>query len=154
MRLPLTTAVVFIIAAAFSQASTAKKATKSDKPVISLSEMGVDFGAAELGRYAKLGLSEDQKKEALSVVRVRKPKIEKLCGRMTKTLAMSENDLVEKKAKVEALTKIQAEFKTMQNEIITSLHALVTKEQMAKLVAMKKEEARKQAKEKQRSRPS
>ena len=123
-----------------AQASVSKKAAEPNEKLTTLSEMGIDFGAAELGRYAKLGLSEKQKKEALEVVRDRKPKIEKLCQRMTEVLAMSEANLDEKRAKEKALTKIQGGFKAMQEEIINKLHALVTEEQMEQLVAMKKRE--------------
>ena len=109
-----------------SLAAMAEPPKENEEKVTTLSEMGIDFGAAELGRYAKLGLSDEQKREALDVVKGRKPKIEKLCDRMTEVLEMQESTLEEKKAKERELTKVQSSFKAMQKEIISKLHELVT----------------------------
>jgi len=119
-----------------------------------LSQMGIDFGAAELGRFAELGLSEDQKRDALKVVRGRKPKIEKLCAQMTEALKMKETELKEKKAKEIELAKILKEFKTIQSEIMGGLQAIITKEQKVKLDAIKKIEEQKKLESKAKARPT
>ena len=106
-----------------------------------LSRLGIDFGAAELGRFADLSLNESQKRAALKVVRDQKPKIEKLCGRMTSALKMSEFQSAEKEAKELELSSVLDEFKRIQVEIIDGLHAIVTAEQMVRLEAMKEREA-------------
>ena len=107
-----------------------------------LSKLGIDFGAAELGRFAKLGLSDAQKRATLKVVRDQKEEIEKLCGKMTLALGMSENAPAEKKKKDVAISEVVAGFKSVQSEIMEGLHAIITEEQMAKLDAIKKREKR------------
>lgn len=129
-------------------AATKPEVAKDEKEAdcSTLSELGIDFGAAELERFTELGLSEAQKKQALVVVRDRHEKIEELCGRMTEALALDEGSPKKKKAKEAALAEIVGEFRQVQERIITGLHAILTEDQMGKLVAMKKREA--EAKEK------
>ncbi len=118
--------------------------TKKEQNRSTLSELGIDFGAAELVRYTELDLSKEQKKQALTVVKTRKPRIENLCTRMTKALAMDESTLELKRVKEAELATILEQFKAVQVEIIKGLHALVTKEQMAKLEEIKKAERKKE----------
>jgi hypothetical protein len=107
-----------------------------------LSRLGIDFGAAELLRYTEIGLSEKQKRAALRVVRGQKPKIEKLCKRMTVALGMKETDQADKRMKNAELAEIVEEFTLVQGEIMDGLHALVSEEQMTKLNAIKQREKR------------
>jgi hypothetical protein len=111
-----------------------------------LSSLGIDFGAAELGRYAELGLSEEQKQEALRVMRERKPTIEKLCTRMTKALVMAEATVEAKEAKAGELQAIVEQFRLVQSKIMTGLHAVLTPEQTERLEAIKKQERQVEAK--------
>ncbi|MFT5407720.1 MAG: hypothetical protein ACI9NC_000425 [Verrucomicrobiales bacterium] len=130
---------VLVLGSSLSASATLPaKQSKKEKQCSTLSELGIDFGAAELGRYAELGLSDAQKKQALMVVRDRRPGIEKLCARMTKALKMDEATLEGKRMKEIELAAILKGFKSVQSEIIGGLHALVTKKQMAKLKEIKK----------------
>lgn len=119
-----------------------------------LSRLGIDFGAAELVRYTKIGLSENQKRAALRVVRGQKPKIEKLCKRMTLALGMKETGQADKRMKDAELAEIVEEFNQVQAEIMEGLHALVTEEQMTKLNAIKEREKRLELDARAESRPA
>lgn len=131
-------------AADHSEKAPKTKPTKA-KSQSTLSSLGIDFGAAELGRFTELGLSGEQKQQALLVVRERSPHIEKLCGRMTKALKMDEASLPKKQAKQVELEAIVKQFKLVQSEILSGLHAIVTPDQMTKLEAIKKREAKSRA---------
>ena len=113
-----------------------------------LSELGIDFGAAELERFTKLGLADKQKREALRVVKSCKPRIDKLCARMEVALKMDETNTDKKRLKEVELAAMVEKFKGVQEEIMTGLHALLTREQVAKLDAIKKREREEAAKKK------
>lgn len=113
-----------------------------------LSSLGIDFGAAELLRYTKLGLSGAQKQRALGVVREVKPTIDRLCERMTRALEMDESSPVAKQAKQEELEAVVDRFKRVQDEIMSGLQAIITPEQGAKLHEIKRHEQDLQARAK------
>ena len=140
-----------VIASPFTARGANDKLDPDPKPISTLSKLGIDFGAAELGRFAKLGLSEDQKREVLKVMRHQKPQIDELCGKMTVALKMKESGLEDKQAKEAELVKIVAAFRKVQTDIMTGLHGIVTPEQMTKLKAIKTKE--KQAKSKSKPEP-
>jgi hypothetical protein len=118
-----------------------------------LSELGIDFGAAELGCYVELELSGEQKKQTLSIVRERRPRIEKLCARMMAALKMVEVSQGEKKVKEDKLAEILEDFKSVHSEIMTELHAVLTRDQVVKLDVIKKLERRNEL-EKKAKRPA
>ncbi len=131
-----------------SKEPTGKESPKKEEDCSTLSEMGIDFGAAELGRFAELGLSDKQKRQALGVVQNCKPKIENLCERMTEALGMNDASLEKKKSKEKEITAVVAEFESLQKQIMTGLHAILTKDQMTELAAMRMRERLEEAKAK------
>ena len=124
-----------------ADAAEDKRSSAAGRPS-TLSELGIDFGAAELERFSELGLSEQQKRDTLKVVRGQKSKIDELCQRMTRALKMKESQPAERRAKQEELKEIVTEFKGIQSTIIAGLHSVVTDEQMTKLKAIKAREKR------------
>ncbi|MGI9241310.1 MAG: hypothetical protein ACR2RV_10945 [Verrucomicrobiales bacterium] len=119
------------------------KTSKSSSVVESqptLSALGIDFGAAELLRFTELDLSGEQKEKAVHVVRCRRPEIDQLCDRMTRALGMDESTGEAKVAKREALQTVVEDFKQVQSEIVSGLHALITAEQGERLQRIKQRE--------------
>lgn len=105
-----------------------------------LSKLGIDFGAAELGRFAELGLSHEQKKQALAVIKDCKPRIDQLCDRMSVALQLEEQTLEKKEEKEKELATIVAQFQAVQATILSGLHALVTPEQRQQLEVIRARE--------------